>query len=222
MKHCLKMRKSSQKQALDVDSPKVANALLISAWFSVLWPLAYLLFWDPSSITQSVLLQSLLQRVCSQGTFIHPSRFITLTCHYRIVLFQVFGPIERAKYYAIWTLTEVRSQLWIPFLFWRSFIQGASILTGLGFNGFSSSGKPLWDGAANVKVLEIEFPPNFKLLLDSWNMKTNIWLRECVYKRVTPKGKKPGFSSSMITFLTSAFWVHRFYFLSLIISDACS
>lgn len=38
-------------------------------------------------------------------------------------------------------------------------------------------------------------------------MKTNVWLRECVYKRVTPPGKKPGFSSSMITFATSAFWV---------------
>jgi len=37
-------------------------------------------------------------------------------------------------------------------------------------------------------------------------MKTNIWLRECVYKRVTPKGKKPGFRSSMLTFATSAFW----------------
>jgi lysophospholipid acyltransferase len=45
------------------------------------------------------------------------------------------------------------------------------------------------------------------VLLDSWNMKTNVWLRECVYKRVTPKGKKPGFQSSMITFATSAFWV---------------
>jgi hypothetical protein len=58
-----------------------------------------------------------------------------------------------------------------------------------------------------VKVLEIEFPSNFKVLLDSWNMKTNVWLRECVYKRVTPKGEKPGFRSSMITFFTSAFWV---------------
>ncbi|KIL57132.1 hypothetical protein M378DRAFT_181719 [Amanita muscaria Koide BX008] len=37
-------------------------------------------------------------------------------------------------------------------------------------------------------------------------MKTNIWLRECVYKRVTPKGQKPGSAISMITFLTSAFW----------------
>jgi lysophospholipid acyltransferase len=37
-------------------------------------------------------------------------------------------------------------------------------------------------------------------------MKTNVWLRECIYKRVTAKGKKPGFKSSMITFATSAFW----------------
>jgi lysophospholipid acyltransferase len=37
-------------------------------------------------------------------------------------------------------------------------------------------------------------------------MKTNVWLRECIYKRVTPKGKKPGNTSQMITFFTSAFW----------------
>ncbi|RDB20528.1 Lysophospholipid acyltransferase [Hypsizygus marmoreus] len=115
--------------------------------------------------------------------------FLEHTLFVRIALFQIYGFLERSKYYAIWTLTE-----------------GASIVTGLGFTGFSPSGKSLWEGAANVKVLDIEFPPNFKLLLDSWNMKTNIWLRECVYKRVTPKGKKPGFRSSMITFFTSAFW----------------
>ncbi|KAJ7179508.1 endoplasmic reticulum protein [Mycena filopes] len=107
----------------------------------------------------------------------------------RIAVYQLVGPIERMKYYAIWTLTE-----------------GASILTGLGFTGLSPSGETLWNGAANVDVLVIEFPSNFKVLLDAWNMKTNVWLRECVYKRVTPKGKKPGFASSMITFGTSAFW----------------
>jgi len=45
-------------------------------------------------------------------------------------------------------------------------------------------------------------------------MKTNIWLRECVYKRVTPAGKKPGNMSSMITFFTSAFWVRQLSFIS--------
>ncbi|KAK7471090.1 Lysophospholipid acyltransferase [Stygiomarasmius scandens] len=108
---------------------------------------------------------------------------------HRIALTQLFGTLERTKYYAIWTLTE-----------------GASIVTGYGFTGMSPSGKSTWNGAANVNPTLIEFPSNFKVLLDSWNMKANVWLRECVYKRVTPKGKKPGFKSSMMTFGTSAFW----------------
>ena len=109
---------------------------------------------------------------------------------YRIVLFQIIAPSERVKYYAVWTLTE-----------------GASILTGFGFTGFNEAGKSTWNGAANVIPFDIEWPANFKGILDSWNMKTNVWLRECIYKRVTPKGKKPGFSSNLITSLTSAFWV---------------
>ena len=106
----------------------------------------------------------------------------------RLFIFQVCGLFERTKYYAIWTLTE-----------------GASIITGYGFSGFGPSGESLWHDAANVDILNIEFAPNFKVLLDSWNMKTNVWLRECVYKRVTPPGKKPGFRSSLATFATSAF-----------------
>lgn len=93
-------------------------------------------------------------------------------------------------------------------------LQGASILTGLGFTGIGSSGESLWEGAANINILEVELPSNPKVLFDSWNINTNIWLRECIYKRVTPKGKKPGFRSTLITFATSAFWVSiMFYFL---------
>ena len=58
-----------------------------------------------------------------------------------------------------------------------------------------------------VDVWKFEFPENFKMLVDSWNIKTNVWLRECIYKRVTPKGEKAGFKSSMLTYLTSAVWV---------------
>ncbi|KAI0796503.1 MBOAT, membrane-bound O-acyltransferase family-domain-containing protein [Abortiporus biennis] len=115
--------------------------------------------------------------------------FAKRSIFYRIALYQFVGVIERTKYYAIWTLTE-----------------GAAILTGLGFTGYGSAGETTWEGAANVDIFNIEFAPNIKVLLDSWNMKTNVWLRECIYKRVTPKGKKPGFRSTMITFATSAFW----------------
>lgn len=130
--------------------------------------------------------------------------------------FQVCGVVERTKYYAIWTLTEVFVFLCLGLataLTVCVFKKGASILTGLGFTGYSPTGQSLWHGAANVNILLIELPPNFKVLLDSWNMKTNVWLRECIYKRVTPKGKKPGFWSSMTTFTTSAVWV-SLYFLT--------
>lgn len=34
----------------------------------------------------------------------------------------------------------------------------------------------------------------------------DVWLRNNVYKRVSRPGKKPGFKSTMATFITSAFW----------------
>ncbi|EIN10257.1 MBOAT-domain-containing protein [Punctularia strigosozonata HHB-11173 SS5] len=118
---------------------------------------------------------------------------------FRFLYWQVCGTMERSKYYALWMMTE-----------------GAAIFTGLGFTGYSLTGASQWAGASNVDVLQIEFAPNFKVLLDSWNKNTNVWLRECVYKRVTPKGKKPGFRSSMMTFGTSALWhgISPGYYLS--------
>ncbi|CUA70341.1 lysophospholipid acyltransferase [Rhizoctonia solani] len=121
---------------------------------------------------------------------------------YRLGTTQLFGFFARTKYYGAWSLTE-----------------GAAILSGLGFNGFNASGQPRWDKTANIDIKNIEFAPNFKVLLDSWNINTNIWLRNCIYKRVTPKGKRPGFRSSMLTFLTSALW-HGFcggYYLTFVL-----
>jgi hypothetical protein len=37
-------------------------------------------------------------------------------------------------------------------------------------------------------------------------------LRECIYKRVAKEGKKPGFKSTQITFITSALYVSLFHF----------
>ncbi|QRV87504.1 endoplasmic reticulum membrane protein [Ceratobasidium sp. AG-Ba] len=112
---------------------------------------------------------------------------------YRLLNIQIVGFFARTKYYGAWLLTD-----------------GATILTGLGFNGYTALGKPRWDKAANLHITNIEFAPNFKVLLDNWNINTNVWLRNCIYKRVTPKGTRPGFRSSMLTFLTSALW-HGFY-----------
>ncbi|TRM68568.1 MBOAT, membrane-bound O-acyltransferase family-domain-containing protein [Schizophyllum amplum] len=128
--------------------------------------------------------------------------FINMSFWQRLVLFQICGFFERCKYYAIWTLTE-----------------GASIVTGFGFTGFNEKGKSTWHGAANIRIRRVELAENFKVLLDNWNIKTNIWLKECVYKRVTPKGQKAGFKSGIITSATSAFWhgVRSGYYLTFLL-----
>ncbi|RXK37066.1 lysophospholipid acyltransferase [Tremella mesenterica] len=103
---------------------------------------------------------------------------------------QVAGFIARTKYYAAWSLSE-----------------GACILTGIGFNGYDPrTGRTLWNRVRNIDIVAIESAESFKVLFDSWNCRTNVWLRDCIYKRLVTKGKKPGTKQSMATFLTSAFW----------------
>jgi lysophospholipid acyltransferase len=61
-----------------------------------------------------------------------------------------------------------------------------------------------------VKPWDLETAQNTHAYIGNWNINTNHWLRNYVYLRVTPKGKKPGFRATLATFFTSAFW-HGFY-----------
>lgn len=47
---------------------------------------------------------------------------------------------------------------------------------------------------------------NWKMLLGAWNRWTNIWLRETIYIRVARANRKPGFKSTLVTFVVSALW----------------
>ncbi|KAG9512263.1 MBOAT family protein-like protein, partial [Aureobasidium melanogenum] len=112
----------------------------------------------------------------------------------RIWVLHMLGLTTRMKYYGVWSLTE-----------------GACILSGIGYKGIDpKTGKADWNRLQNVKPLGIELAQNSHAYLGNWNINTNMWLRNYVYLRVTPKGKKPGFRASMATFVTSAFW-HGFY-----------
>lgn len=112
----------------------------------------------------------------------------------RIWFLYLLGFTARLKYYGVWSLTE-----------------GACILSGLGYNGVDpKTGNVSWNRLQNVNPWGLETAQNSRAYLGNWNMNTNNWLRNYVYLRVTPKGKKPGFRSSMATFTTSAFW-HGFY-----------
>ncbi|GAA5862519.1 hypothetical protein JCM8547_002091 [Rhodosporidiobolus lusitaniae] len=120
----------------------------------------------------------------------------------RLAHMNVAGFVARTKYYAVWCLAE-----------------SAFIISGLGYNPLTRH----YDASRNVRIRSIELAPNFKVLLDSWNMNTNVWLRECIYKRVAKKGRKPGFKSTQITFITSALWhgVNPCYLMTFVLGGFC-
>ncbi|CAD0097974.1 unnamed protein product [Aureobasidium mustum] len=98
----------------------------------------------------------------------------------RIWVLHMLGVTTRMKYYGVWSLTE-----------------GACILSGIGFKGIDpKTGKVDWNRLQNVKPLAIELAQNSHAYLGNWNINTNMWLRNYVYLRVTPKGKKPGFRAN--------------------------
>ncbi|GBB99659.1 hypothetical protein RclHR1_00360008 [Rhizophagus clarus] len=111
----------------------------------------------------------------------------------KLLYIQIASFCARLKYYIVWLLAE-----------------GACILSGLGFNGYDERGDAKWDRVSNIDIIAYETADNIKSLLDTWNINTNKWLRNYVYLRVTPPGKKPNFFSTIATFGTSAIW-HGFY-----------
>lgn len=142
-----------------------------------------------------ILLFLQLGSLYNQDTVLSPeSPYMTYSLPRRIWNLHMVGVTTRLKYYGVWSLTE-----------------GACILSGMGYNGFDPrSGKVFWNRLENVDPWSLETAQNSHGYLGSWNKNTNHWLKNYIYLRVTPKGKKPGFRASMATFGTSAFW-HGFY-----------
>jgi lysophospholipid acyltransferase len=126
--------------------------------------------------------------------FLSSDAFLEYGIFQRVWLNYMTNVVARFKYYAVWSLSE-----------------GACILAGMGYNGFDPvTAKVSWNRLQNIDPWQVEFAQNPRGYLAGWNMNTNNWLRNSVYLRVTPRGKKPGFRASLITFATSALW-HGFY-----------
>ncbi|CAH0488773.1 unnamed protein product [Peronospora farinosa] len=92
----------------------------------------------------------------------------------------------KAKYYSAWKIAE-----------------GATVLCGFGFEGFSKDGSSLgWNGVSNMDILGFEFSQSIRTASRAWNKGTQNWLERYVYTRTG--------NSLMATYFISAFW-HGFY-----------
>jgi len=104
------------------------------------------------------------------------------------------------KCYYIWVAALMSR---FPYYFAWVIAEGACNLCGIGFSGYDGNNKPKWDRATNVHVLGLELAQNFRAVTESWNIRTDRWLKHYIYERVP-------FSPVAMTFLCSAVW-HGFY-----------
>ena len=72
--------------------------------------------------------------------------------------------------------------------------------------GLDSSGGARWDRFANTRIRRVELSTNPAELPAHWNTCTGNWLRQYVYERLTPKGRKPSFKTLLATQLVAGVW----------------
>jgi hypothetical protein len=101
------------------------------------------------------------------------------------LMLSMFG--ERQKYYFAWKVAE-----------------GASILAGFGFEGYTSdaSKTPGFSGVENIDIIGFETATNIATATRVWNKRTQGWLERYTYQRTN--------RSLYITYLVSALW-HGLY-----------
>ncbi|XP_077295986.1 lysophosphatidylcholine acyltransferase 3 protein nessy [Arctopsyche grandis] len=119
-------------------------------------------------------------------------QFMTAGFVKKHVILGIWGKIVLAKYISCWLLTE-----------------GACITFGLAHNGIDKGeGTTKWDGCRNVRLQTYEFCTKFGQYIDSFNINTNMWVAQYVYKRVAFLGSRQ--ISQGLTLLFLAVW-HGFH-----------
>ena len=99
--------------------------------------------------------------------FVETPEFIAMGFFKKSLYFSVWVKIILAKYISAWLLAE-----------------GAVILSGLAYNGRWEDGSIKWNGGANVKLRIFEKSSRFQHYVDSFNINTNAWVLNYVYKRL--------------------------------------
>lgn len=109
----------------------------------------------------------------------------------KCIILGLWGRYSLYKYISCWLLTE-----------------GACILFGLTYNGKDEKGEDLWNGCENVKLSLFESTTEFNHYIRSFNINTNHWVAQYIYKRLKFLGNR--FISQAVSLLFLAVW-HGFH-----------
>ncbi|XP_050493536.1 lysophospholipid acyltransferase 5 isoform X3 [Bombus huntii] len=84
---------------------------------------------------------------------------------------------------------------------------------GLTYNGKDEKGRPLWNGCENVKLLKFETATQFNDYILSFNINTNNWCAEYIYKRLKFLGSKIYSQFFTLAFLAVWHGLHSGYYV---------
>jgi len=115
-------------------------------------------------------------------SFLKESTFI-----YKMFYILLWGKVVLYKYVGSWLLAE-----------------GSCIMTGLTYNGLDENGNVLWNACANVKIRKYETAATFREIIASFNVNTNRWTQDYVFKRLKFLGSKA--LSTAISLFFLALW----------------
>ncbi|XP_029037777.2 lysophospholipid acyltransferase 5 [Osmia bicornis bicornis] len=109
----------------------------------------------------------------------------------RLLMIGFWGHVNLYKYVFCWLFSE-----------------GVCTTFGLTYNGRDKKNRPVWNGCENIQLLTFETATRFNYLILSFNINTNHWCAEYIYKRLKFLGSK--LYSQFATLLFLAVW-HGFH-----------
>lgn len=84
---------------------------------------------------------------------------------------------------------------------------------GLTFAGASEDGEADWSGCSNIKLLVFENTTRFQHYIDSFNVQTNNWVAEYIYKRLKFLGNRDYSQFGTLLFLAVWHGLHSGYYM---------
>ncbi|KAJ8921187.1 hypothetical protein NQ315_013659 [Exocentrus adspersus] len=122
--------------------------------------------------------------------------FRNLNFFRKMLLLGIWGRFTLYRYISCWLLTE-----------------GACILFGITYNGKNEHGETQWNGLENIKISIFENTTEFNHYIQSFNVNTNHWVAQYVYKRLKFLGSRQ--VSQLVALLFLALWhgLHSGYYI---------
>lgn len=129
----------------------------------------------------------------------------------KCILLGLWGRFTLYKYITCWLLTEGACILFGEYIKRLKVLRKYILFvtpTGLTHNGEDENGVVQWNGCENVKLSLIENTTEFNHYIQSFNINTNHWVAQYIYKRLKFLGNR--YISQFASLLFLAIW-HGFH-----------